>query len=224
MLKHVGKMTHNDAKVCIIYRTLPNDAHSALVVGTATLSDTYHNALMSVVESIQGQQSNELGDILSTRFFPDGTNMLEQLHMTGKLVKVTTKTVMMTPTPTESVPLDELNVLIAEQKGVTLDALAIKADMPHRKNKTSVQEVEIKDLATIHEIPASRNEIPVQLNEAKAKIDTVNISTSEPTSATEYRSAADRLYKEAARLRRIADEMDPPKKKNSSASKDKEAI
>lgn len=217
MLKHVGKMIHNDAKVCIIYRTLPNDAHSALVVGTATLNDTYHNSLMSVVESIQGQQSNELGDILSTRFFPDGTNMLEQLHMTGKLVKVATKSVLMTPNPTETVPLDELNILIAEQKGVTLDALAIKADMPHKKNKTSVQEVEIKDLATIHEIPKT-------ITEEKSVSSVFDTNTPELKSASDYRSEADKLYKEAARLRRIADEIDPPKKKNSSASKDKETI
>jgi hypothetical protein len=206
-------MKHNDAKVCVIYRTLPKDSYHALVVGTATLSDTYHNSLMNVVESIQGQQANELGDVLSTRFFSDGTNMLEQLHFTGKLVKVATNTVIMTPTTHESLPLNELNVLIAEQKGVKIDDLSIKADMPHRQNKTSVQDVEIKDLATVSEIPASKEEI------------FESVKSPAPTTASDYRSQADKLYKEAARLRKIADELDPPKKKKTvSASQNKEEV
>ena len=126
MLKHIGKMKHNDAKVCVIYRTLPGDAHSALVVGTSTLVDGYHNSLMKIVESQEGQQANELGDALSRRFFTDGTNMLEQLHVTGKLVKVATDKVWMTPDTATQISLDELNVMIAEQKGVALDDLSIK--------------------------------------------------------------------------------------------------
>lgn len=214
MLKHVGKMKYNDAKVCVVYRTLPGDAYGALVVGTASLSDTYHNALMSVVESPQGQQANELGDILSTRYFPDGTNMLEQLHTTGKLLRVETDKVAMTPTPSEIVSLDELNLLIAEQKGVTLDDLAIKADMPHTQNKTNVQNVEIKDLS-------NRDQDRITINE-NATVATVESVPNELKSASDYRSQADRLYKEAARLRNIANEMDPPKKKTS-ASKEKTA-
>ena len=35
-----------------------------------------------------------------------------------------------------------------------------------------------------------------------------------PQSARDYRSQADKLYKEAARLRKMADELDPPKKNN----------
>lgn len=213
MLKHVGKMKHNDAKVCVVYRTLPGDSFSALVVGTSTLADAYHNSLMSLVESQDGQQANELGDALATRFFSDGTNMLEQLHNTGKLVKVATDKVWMTPTTADRISLDELNVMIAEQKGVSLDDLSIKADMPHvKKHNTKVDEVEIKDISAL------TNERDVQptsiLTETKA---------AEPTSASSYRSQADKLYKEASRLRKLADELDPPKpKKKLSASKNTE--
>lgn len=216
MLKHVGKMKYNDAKVCVIYRTLPGDAYGALVVGTASLSDTYHNALMSVVESAQGQQANELGDILSTRYFPDGTNMLEQLHTTGKLLRVETDKVAMTPTTNEIISLDELNLLIAEQKGVTLDDLSIKADMPHMQNKTNVQNVEIKDLSK-----QDQDKITINENATVSPTVSAKSSISEPKSASDYRSQADKLYKEAARLRKIADEIDPPKKKIVSASKEK---
>lgn len=214
MLKHIGKMKHNDAKVCVIYRTLPGDSHSALVVGTSTLVDQYHNALMQVVESQDGQQANELGDALSTRFFPDGTNILEQLHLTGKLVKVATDKVLMTPTPADRISLDELNLMIAEQKGVALDDLSIKADMPHvKKDNTKVEEVEIKDISALD-----------NSNQRIESTDTLipPVETNEPVSASAYRSQADKLYKEAARLRKMADELDPPKKKTTSAKKNEE--
>lgn len=212
MLKHIGKMKHNDAKVCIVYRTLPGDAHSALVVGTSSLNDQYHNALMQVVESQDGQQANELGDALSTRFFPDGTNMLEQLHMTGKFVKVATDKVWMTPTTGDQISLDDLNLMIAEQKGVALDDLSIKSDMPHVKKEGAehLKNEEIK----LEEIDIDKHiETPSILSESKSE---------EPVSASSYRSQADKLYKEAARLRKIADELDPPKKKSTSAKKNTE--
>jgi hypothetical protein len=214
MLKHVGKMKHNDAKVCVVYRTLPGDINSALVVGTSTLVDQYHNALMQVLEGYEGQQANELGDALSTRHFPDGTNMLEQLHVTGKLVKVATNKVWMTPTVNSQVSLDELNVMIAEQKGIDLNDLSIKDDMPHvqKGRKTDVQEVEINDLSHI-------------ANERNVESTNTLIAPEDNTtpSASDLRSRADRLYKEAALLRKQADDIDPPKKKTSSAAKATEA-
>lgn len=216
MLKHVGKMKHNDAKVCVIYRTLPGDAHSALVVGTSTLVDQYHNALMQVIESQDGQQANELGDALSTRHFPDGSNILEQLHLTGKLVKVATDKVWMTPTPQDKISLDELNLMIAEQKGVALDDLSIKADMPHvKKNDTKVDNVEIKDISTL------TNERDVESTSTLTEGMTTN-SAPKPVTASDYRSKADKLYKEAAKLRKMADELDPPKKKTAGGKKNTE--
>ena len=205
MLKHVGKMKHNGAKVCIVYRTLPGDSLSALVVGSATLTDAYHNSLMNEVESAQGQQANELGDHLSSRYFTDGTNMLEQLHVTGKLVKVPTTNVWMTPDTVTEISLDELNVMIAEQKGVSLNDLSIKDDMPHKQKKTQTQDVEIKDLS---DLANSRNVEPTSSLVAES---------ANPT-ARELRARADKLYKEAANLRKKADEIDPPKKKTSAST------
>lgn len=212
MLKHIGKMKHNDAKVCVVYRTLPGDAYSALVVGTATLADTYHNSLMQLVEGIEAQQANELGDAMSTRFFPDGTNMLEQLHLTGKLVRVPTDKVLMTPTPSDHISLDQLNVMIAEQKGVSLGDLAIKADTQVTKQaQTKTQDVEIKDLNKV-----------IDERDTKPVSSVTDGMTTENLSASDLRSRADKLYKEAALLRKKADELDPPKKKSTSGAKNTE--
>ena len=115
-MKHIGKMKNNAARVVVAYRTLPDDALSALVVGTQGLGDSYHDALMNIVESDNGQQANELADILAVRKFPDGSNMLSYLHERGHLKKVPTHLVLMTPSSQSSILLNDLNVAIAEQK------------------------------------------------------------------------------------------------------------
>ena len=92
--KHVGKMKNNAARIAIVYRTLPGDPLSALVVGTTGLPDAYHDSLMSLIESDAGQQANELADVLSVRRFPDGDPMLGWLHNRGHLKKVPTNMVL----------------------------------------------------------------------------------------------------------------------------------
>jgi hypothetical protein len=217
MLKHVGKMKHNGAKVCVIYRTLPGDAFGALVVGTSSLNELHHNALMGEVESALGQQANEFGDHVSNRFFQDGGNILETLHLQGKLKRVDTSEVIMTPTMSDEIVLSDLNVMIAEQKGVTLDELSIKSDMPHMQRKTNVQEVPIKDHTGNHSrVPEKQKEYPEIKNESPS-----NLKASELSSASDMRNEADRLLKEAEKLKKMADELEPPKKKSSAKTKQK---
>jgi len=189
-MKHVGKIKNNGAKVVIAYRTIPGDATSALVVGTNALMDSYHDSLMSLVDSDAGQQADELADIMAVRRFPDGSNMLQWVHANGHLKKVPTAGVLITPDNKTQVPLDELNNIIAQQKGVKLDDLAIKdgsnstiATMPKTSEKKS-------DDVVVEDVKSDFNLTP-----------------------SEMRSRADALYKEAAKLRKSADELDPPKSK-----------
>ena len=70
-MKHVGRIKNNSARLVIVYRTLPGDPNSCLIVGTQGLGDSYHDTLMSLIESDSGQQANELADILAVRRFPD---------------------------------------------------------------------------------------------------------------------------------------------------------
>lgn len=184
-MKHVGKMKNNSAKIVIAYRTLPGDSANALVIGTNMLGDSYHDALMNLVQDVSAQQANELADILSVRKFPDGSNMLSWLHANGHLKKVPTSMVIMTPSSQASIQLDELNQLIAQQKGITLDELAVTdGNTPNPKTaKKSVAE--------------TKTEVVV----------------AEELTPIEMRSKADALFKEAQQLRKSADLLDPPKSK-----------
>lgn len=203
-MKHVGKMKNNGARVAVVFRTLPGDPYSALVVGTTGLGDSYHDSLMSVIESDQAQQANELADILSVRRFPDGNVMLEWMHTRGYLKKVPTKGVLMTPNPKTSIPLDELNVLIAEQKGVTLEELSIKDDGASKLKESATPVVNKTKWDKLREEKAAK---------AAAEATPTAESVQFDLTPAEMRSRADALYKEAARLRKEADTLDPPKKK-----------
>lgn len=188
-LKHIGKMKNNGAKVAVAYRTLPGDAYHALVVGTNSLQDSYHDALMSLIQGESGQSANELADLLAVRKFPDGNNMLEYLHARGFLKKVPTDGVLMTPTPTDTISLDQLNQVIAEQKGVSVDDLAITDGVnPNPKTKKENEPKPEKEVAS--EAESIENLTPAQL-----------------------RSKADALFKQAQVLRKQADAIDPPKSK-----------
>ena len=199
-MKHVGKMKNNSAKVAVVYRTLPGDPQSALVVGTNGLSDAYHDTLMSLIESDAGQQANELADIISVRRFPDGNVMLNYLHTNGHLKKVPTTGVLMTPNSQTSLPLSELNQIIADQKGVALEDLAVTEDGAKSTKKTS--ETRSQEKIVVDQAP------PVKSESVKA-----SVIEEKPVTVSDLRSMADKLFKEAQALRKKADELDPPKKK-----------
>ena len=184
-------MKNNGAKVVIAYRTLPGDPYSALVVGTGNLGDTYHDAIMSLLQDDSTQQANELADALAVRRFPDGSNMLEWLHTRGHLKKVPTNGVIVTPTPQSSVPLDELNNLIAEQKGVALEDLAVNDGSGKPAKKAPKKESDIEQ--------------------------STELQGTEDLSPAQLRSKADALFKQAQQLRKQADELDPPKSKKKAA-------
>lgn len=113
-VKHVGKTTAGQ-RVVVLFRTVPNEKDSCLVTETATLPRDYHDRLMELVESEEGQQSGELADLLNRRFFSDGTNVLNSLHSKGFIRKLNTKNVILTPNTATNVLLSEINALIEKQ-------------------------------------------------------------------------------------------------------------
>ena len=201
-MKHVGKMKNNAARVAVVYRTIPDESSNALVVGTSGLPDAYHDALMSVIESEAGQQANELADILATRRFPDGDVMLSWLHARGQLKKVPTNLVLMTPNTQTQIPLNDLNKMIADQKGITVEELAINDGT----QKSSKAKKAVKEEIIVDDI-----------------VDDIVVNTAPvvevPVTASDLRSMADKLSKQAAEMRRKADEMAPPVKKAAKATK-----
>ena len=163
--------------------------------------------MMAVIESDQAQDVYEFGEILFIRSFPDGRPMLTALQQDNRLQKVPTDLVIMTPSPVDQVPLDQLNLLIAEQKNCTVDDLYTFVKGAPKKNTNSVTVetiAEAKDLA-----PMVDTDVPAPLRAQASNTEAL----SDKDIAKSYRSQADAMYKEAARLRREADQLDPVVKK-----------
>lgn len=205
-LKHIGRIENTGAKVLVVFRTLPGDSGSALVLPVANLRDEYHDALIQLVETDQAQEAFEFGELMHVRHFSDGRPMLVAMSQDGRLQKVSTSSVVMTPTHNTSIILSELNALIAEQRNCTIDDLA---------NLVSGSPTKIRDSSTPAEINARENDIR-QSSETSSTSISENSVLSDKDLAKSYRSQADSMYKEAARLRREADALDPPQKKSQS--------
>lgn len=114
MLKHIGR--HGDRKVAIIFREIPGEDHMCLVIYPDVLPTHIHDTVMKVLESPAGQQENTLANALHRNLLPDGRVILEALHREGMLKKIPTNQVIVTPTATSSVKLDELNRLVKEME------------------------------------------------------------------------------------------------------------
>ena len=201
-LKHIGRIAKTKENVLVVFRTLPGDSGSALVLPTAGLSNSYHDTVNQLVETDQAQESFEFGEILFTRMFPDGRPMLRALRADGVLQKVPTDQVIMMPNPHDEILLSDLNVLIAEQRNCAIDDLCqfvsgAKASAAANEAVEQSKEFDraVSEPAAIAPLQANPNEVLSDSDIAKS-----------------YRSQAASLFKEAAELRRQADDLDPPKK------------
>ena len=190
MLKHVGRMVNNQRRVVVAYKVVPGEPENCIVVTTENLAAEEHDTLMKLVESASGQEAEDLATAMARTPLPDGSNMLARFHTTGKMVKVPTNAVQMVPNRNTSILLSELNEAIAQQKGVTVADLAAGTTA-----KPTAEVVATSEAANI-EVPAP----------------TVDGVLTDEQIAAKFRSDADRLSKEAAALRRQAEELVPTKK------------
>jgi hypothetical protein len=193
-LKHVGRVTKTKKKCAVAYRVLPGDPDNCLVVFTEALDAADHDSLINLIESNAGQTADEFADAMARSSLSDGRNMLAAFHKTGKLTKVATNLIEMTPNNNTSLPLDELNKTIAQQKGVTVNDLAMKD--PQGATIAEVKDAPVADPAASYTAPA-----------------TTDVLTDEALAA-QYRSQADSLFKEAKTLREQAEQLVPTKRKS----------
>ena len=209
--KHVGRLKANQRKVVVAYRVIPGEdtPTNSLVIDTASLSDADHDTLIKTVESNAGQESFEFAEVMARTTLSNGANMLANFHTTGKLTKVPMTEVEMLPNPNYTIGLDELNKVIAEQRGTTIAGLAMK-DPNELPEGATLQEV-----GTVNEMPKTSN---VQAEAQAANIQAPdNAAITDEQLAASYRSQADSMFKEAKRLREQAEELVPTKKSKASA-------
>lgn len=189
-LKHVGRLKANRRRVIVAYRTLPNDPYNSLVIFTDSLPADEHDSLIKLVESPAGQEAYELAEAMARVRLPDGRVMLTGFHQTGRLFKMATKDVEMTPSINAAVGLDELNVIIAQQRGVALEDLSLQSSDREAQKATPTEAVQA--IAAVTEIPAE--------------------PLSDADKAKQLRARATELHRQAQNLRDEAEALVPTKK------------
>lgn len=188
MLKHTGRLKGNQRKVVVAYKVVPGEPENCICITTENLDADQHDTLMQTVESSAGQEAFDFASVMQRTRLPDGRNMLAAFHTQGKMVKLPTTSVEMTPDRNTTILLSELNEIIAQQRGVTVGDLAI--------NDGSATQKQTQSNEPVTETVTDNNNV-----------------LSDDALAAKYRSDADRLFKEAKRLREQAEELSPTKKK-----------
>jgi hypothetical protein len=141
--------------------------------------------------------------------------MLQALRADEMLKKVATDVIEMTPDTANVIGLHQLNVLIAEQKNCAIDDLyTFVSGAPNKSNAKVEDVVKVKDLA-----PNVDPDIPAPVRAQASATETL----SDKDIAKSLRSQADTLYKEAARLRKEAEDLDPTVKKTAKAKETADA-
>lgn len=115
--KHVGRIKNTDARCVVVFHQIPNRETHALIVNTDVLPDPLHEALMEAVNSPEGQQADDIGEVLSRRIYTaTGTDILNTLHASGRLSPYPVENIVMYPYPNQPIPLPEILVHINKKK------------------------------------------------------------------------------------------------------------
>ena len=112
MVKHLAKIRDSDARVLVIFMTIPGEEDSALVLHMDTLQDHIRDEISELVETPEAQNVTDFGVLLKRKTLKSlapNISALDWLHSSRKLEKVLTKNVIMTPNSMVRMPLNTLN-------------------------------------------------------------------------------------------------------------------
>jgi len=107
--KHVGQVVSTGKKCVVVFRTIPNDTSSCLVIQTEDIPSLYHDDLINAVESDSAQEDMDFYKYAQRTQFHDGRTILEGSHQSGWIVKYPTTEIMMLPTLEHKILLSDLN-------------------------------------------------------------------------------------------------------------------
>jgi hypothetical protein len=182
-IKHVGQVNQSNKKCVVVFREIPGEESSCLIVETESLPELYHDDLINAVESHGSQSDMDFYKFAQRSTFHDGTNMLESLHLKGLLKKVSVNEITMIPTRDATILLADLN--------------------------SQLRQINNEGRTTSGDINATVDE-PQESNSPG--------TLSDKQIANQMRSQAEYFQREANRLLKEAEALDPGKTVNSSAT------
>lgn len=209
--KHVGE--HNGKKVVIVEKSIPGEPHMCAVIYSTNIPTKFHDDIMKLLESAEGQAEQEFGLILNRRQGTDGRNLLQAIAQEGFLKKASTNQVIVKPNASSAIRLDELNKLL-KAAGEGEEAIA--------KLEKMEREAGFKDNRKIS--PEGNNTAIKQ--PATAILDDSKLAADYVAQSIRMKAEAASLLAEAERLESEASKLDPsikPKKSSKSGRSSKVA-
>lgn len=161
--KHVGRLKNTDRRIVVVYIQIPNKEDHALVVDTDALPDRFHDALMQVIDSVEGQQATSLSSVLSRRILPDtGQDIMNALHHMGFLQAQPISNIMMYPRPNMPMPLED----IIKMMKMTPDEAKADVELSNRSRFE-----ESKNLDNLEQRESIAKNLLIQAQSLKAEAD-----------------------------------------------------
>lgn len=205
--KHVGE--HNNKKVVLVQRAIPEEEHMCSVIYSEIIPTHYHDDIMRVLESAEGQDSNEFWEVLRRRQSSTGNNLLEAVAIEGYLKKAPVNQVIVKPNAKSSIRLDELNKLLQEA-GQGEEAVRKLEELDRQQGYYDTRKIN----APVQETAPVAPSVDGALSDTD--LAQLNIKQSQ-----DLKAQAEQLLAEAARLETEAQSLDPslaPKKRGKSTS------
>lgn len=116
LTRHVGRLSNSGVRCAVVFRQLPDEPDSALIIETDALSDMLQDDVMKLIEGQVAQSEVDLYKAMERSTLTGGANALTYLHQAGHMKKVPVTNVEMMPLPNRPVPLADIN---AQIDGVT---------------------------------------------------------------------------------------------------------
>lgn len=197
--KHVGE--HNGKKVVIVQRAIPEEEHMCSVLYTQIIPSHYHDDVMRVLESAEGQDSNEFWEVLHRRNGQTGSNLLEAVAREGYLKKAPTNQIIVKPNAKSSIRLDELNRLLIEA-GQGEEASRKLEELDRQQGFADTRKTGAPMPEAVESAPADTSAL------SDADLAQINMQQ-----ASAIKAQVETLLAEATRLEKEAAELDPSLKK-----------
>ena len=191
-IKHVGQIINTGRRCVVVFREIPDEPNSCLIVYTEALVDWMHDDVINSVESTSAQAANNFYEYAQRALFTDGSNMLQALHAKGLLQKQETSNILMIPNSNTSVNLAELNKIIREQNG---DQPAVVP--PVDPDQLSMANKPVDNVAETYTAPAPA---PAAAQPADGAIDDTALAKSMMDQAKTFEAEAASLKEQAIAL------------------------
>lgn len=194
-LKHIGRLKDSDTKVIVVFMEIPNDEKFALVTNIDTLPDQLRDEVNELIQTPECQSEQVLGNFLKRKTFRaigGGLSALDFLHGNGRLLRVPTSSVIMTPAPTTRILLSDLNdqmrELTREEKKTKNLKTTPAAQQPLISSETTISEKEAIANNLLAEAEDLRNAAELKETQAQALLKSVKpkkLTESKPKKTTE---------------------------------------